>query len=65
MATREIILSAGAVHTPKLLMLSGVGDATHLAAFNQTVLVHSPGVGQNLQVHRHVYVYMWSNVTGM
>ena len=39
------------MHTPKLLLHSGVGDAGHLAAFNLTALVHSPGVGQNLQDH--------------
>lgn len=51
MAGHEVILCAGGVQTPKLLMLSGVGPAAHLAEFGIPVLVDSPGVGQNFHDH--------------
>ncbi|MEH2349741.1 MAG: GMC family oxidoreductase N-terminal domain-containing protein [Nostoc sp.] len=47
----EVILSAGAFDSPKLLMLSGIGDAEYLQALGIPVVVHLPGVGQNLQDH--------------
>jgi choline dehydrogenase len=47
----EVILSAGAFDSPKLLMLSGIGDAEQLQAMDIPVVVDSPGVGQNLQDH--------------
>ena len=50
----EIILSAGAVESPKLLELSGIGDSARLAALGITPLVHSPLVGENLREHRYV-----------
>ncbi|KAG7204867.1 hypothetical protein KM043_005267 [Ampulex compressa] len=50
-ARKEVILSAGAINTPQLLMLSGVGPSQHLQKLGIPVLVNSPGVGQNLQDH--------------
>lgn len=50
-AAREVILSAGAIDTPKLLQLSGVGDQTMLANHGVRVVRHAPAVGRNLQDH--------------
>lgn len=48
---REVILCGGAVNSPQLLMLSGIGPADHLHTFGIPVVVDLPGVGQNLQDH--------------
>ena len=58
-ATNEIILSAGAVNTPHLLMLSGIGEKAHLSKFNIQTIVNSPTVGKNLQDHV-VLTNVWS-----
>ncbi|WP_433705651.1 GMC family oxidoreductase [Paraburkholderia sacchari] len=50
-ATREVLLCGGAINTPQLLMLSGVGPAAQLAALGIGVRAHLPGVGANLQDH--------------
>ncbi|MGH4013911.1 MAG: GMC family oxidoreductase [Pseudonocardiaceae bacterium] len=50
-ARREVILSCGAIDTPKLLMLSGIGPAQHLRDVGVDVLLDAPGVGENLQDH--------------
>ncbi|KAL1841006.1 hypothetical protein VTK73DRAFT_3617 [Phialemonium thermophilum] len=51
LARREVILAAGAIHTPQVLQLSGIGPAQLLAAANITPVVDLPGVGQNFQDH--------------
>src|SRR5699024_10800586 len=48
---REVVVSAGAIDSPKLLMLSGIGPADHLREVGIDVRVDSPGVGSNLQDH--------------
>ncbi|XP_025837654.1 glucose dehydrogenase [FAD, quinone] isoform X1 [Agrilus planipennis] len=50
-ARKEVILAAGAINSPQLLMLSGVGPAEHLRKFDINVLKDAPGVGKNLQDH--------------
>src|SRR5262249_56446683 len=52
----HIILSAGAVGSPHLLMLSGVGPAGQLSSLGIPVVQDMPGVGQNLRDHPKVYV---------
>lgn len=51
LARKEVVLSAGAINTPQLLMLAGIGPAQHLAQMGIRVLRDVPGVGQNLQDH--------------
>jgi choline dehydrogenase len=51
LARREVILAGGAVNTPQLLMLSGIGPAEHLAEHGIRLVVDSPDVGANLQDH--------------
>ena len=55
-ARREVILSAGTLGSPQLLMLSGVGPAEHLRSLGIPVVRDLPGVGQNLQDHPRVAV---------
>ena len=50
-AAREVVLCAGAVNTPQLLMLSGIGDEKELSEFGIGVTHHSPEVGKNLLDH--------------
>jgi len=50
-ADGEVILSAGAVASPKILELSGIGDGARLADLGVAAVHHSPGVGENLQDH--------------
>jgi choline dehydrogenase len=52
----EIILSCGAIASPQLLMLSGVGPTDHLAGLGIPVVHHLPGVGENLRDHPMVIV---------
>ncbi len=55
-AGAEVILSASTINTPKLLMLSGIGPAAHLAQHGIEVLADRPGVGANLQDHLEIYM---------
>ena len=55
-ARREVILSAGALQSPKLLQLSGVGPAQHLRSLGLEVVVDSPDVGRNMREHRLLFI---------
>ncbi|PWJ13250.1 choline dehydrogenase [Jannaschia seohaensis] len=55
-AGEEVILAASAINSPKVLMLSGVGPAGHLAEHGIPLVADRPGVGANLQDHLEVYV---------
>jgi choline dehydrogenase len=52
--TGEVILSAGAIGSPHILQLSGIGDASDLQAAGIAPVVHLPGVGRNLQDHLQI-----------
>ncbi|MEH6696569.1 MAG: choline dehydrogenase [Hyphomonas sp.] len=56
LADKEVVLCAGAVQSPQILMLSGIGNPEHLDRFGIKATVKSPGVGQNLQDHLDVTV---------
>ncbi len=55
-AGREVIVAASAFNSPKLLLLSGIGDGDTLRELGIRPVVHRPGVGRNLQDHLEVYV---------
>ena len=55
-ASREVIVSAGAVQSPQLLELSGIGDKERLAEFGIASVAHLPGVGENCRDHLHTRV---------
>ncbi len=57
-ARREIILCAGSIHSPQLLMVSGIGDGEHLRSAGIELRHHLPGVGQNLHDHLASPVHM-------
>src|SRR5258708_38002654 len=50
-ARLEVVLSLGAIHTPKVLMQSGIGDEVELQRHGIPLVQHLPGVGQNFQDH--------------
>lgn len=58
LARREVIIAASSINSPKLLMLSGIGPAAHLAEHGINVAADRPGVGQNLQDHLELYIQM-------
>ncbi|KAK7819748.1 hypothetical protein U0070_012354 [Myodes glareolus] len=55
-ASEEVILSGGAINSPQLLLLSGIGNADDLKKLGIPVVCHLPGVGQNLQDHLEIYI---------
>ena len=59
-ARREVILCGGAINSPQLLMLSGIGDPTSLKKLGIDVIKDLPGVGKNLQDHARVFVSHFS-----
>jgi len=59
-AEREIVLAAGAVASPQLLLQSGIGDAAQLGALGIVPVHHLPGVGENL--HDHLFVFVQSRL---
>jgi choline dehydrogenase len=62
-ADREVIVAAGAIGSPQLLMLSGIGPADHLGEVGVQASVDLPGVGRNLQDHPYV-VCIWESKVG-
>ncbi|XP_026725137.1 glucose dehydrogenase [FAD, quinone]-like [Trichoplusia ni] len=60
-STHEVILSAGAVNSPQLLMLSGIGPKEHLRSKNITCVLDAPMVGQNLQDHLVVPITIYAD----
>lgn len=62
-AGREVILSLGAINTPKMLMLSGIGDEAQLKRHGIPVRQHLPGVGRNFQDHILLAGCCWEYVT--
>jgi choline dehydrogenase len=58
-ASGEVVLSAGAIQTPKILMLSGIGDRAELNRFGIATVSHLPGVGQNFQDHPIIGGGLW------
>ncbi|MES2434163.1 MAG: choline dehydrogenase [Pseudomonadota bacterium] len=55
-ASAEVIVSASSINSPKILMLSGIGDAAALRAHGIEVVADRPGVGANLQDHLEIYM---------
>ena len=53
-ASQEVLLCAGAINSPALLMKSGIGPSAHLKDCDLAIKVHLPGVGQNLQDHAKI-----------
>ncbi len=58
-AACEVVLSLGAIHSPKLLLQSGIGDEAELKRVGITLLQHLPGVGQNFQDHLLLNACLW------
>jgi choline dehydrogenase len=60
----ELILSLGAIQTPKVLMQSGIGDEAHLREFGIEIVQNIPGVGRNLQDHNLFAACVWQYPAG-
>ncbi|XP_047529741.1 ecdysone oxidase-like [Vanessa atalanta] len=63
-ANFEVILSAGSVNTPQLLMLSGIGPADHLLSKNISCIVNLPAVGRNLHDHSLIPIAIYGDEPG-
>ncbi|XP_042857444.1 oxygen-dependent choline dehydrogenase-like [Penaeus japonicus] len=63
-ARREVIVCSGAIGSPKLLLLSGVGPRSHLQQHRINVVADVPGVGKNFHDHINVYGLTWSVPAG-
>ncbi|SEN25342.1 choline dehydrogenase [Gemmobacter aquatilis] len=61
-AAREVVLAASSINTPKLLLLSGIGAASHLGSLGIPVVADRPGVGANLQDHLELYLQFASRL---
>ena len=61
-ARSEVILAASSINSPKLLLLSGIGDADQLRAHGIAVVADRPGVGANLQDHLEIYMQFASKL---
>jgi choline dehydrogenase len=61
-AASEVVLCTGAIHTPKILMLSGIGDERQLAQWAIPLVRHLPGVGRNFHDHILVAGCVWEYV---
>ncbi|EXK76027.1 hypothetical protein FOQG_19211 [Fusarium oxysporum f. sp. raphani 54005] len=59
-AKKEVILAAGAIHTPQILQVSGIGDSALLSSIDVPVVVDLPAVGQNF--HDHVFLAVVSTI---
>jgi choline dehydrogenase len=64
-ARREVIVTAGAIATPKLLLLSGIGPAADLRTLGVPIVADRPGVGSNLQDHTGIAVSAGTRVAGI
>ncbi|KAF9506431.1 GMC oxidoreductase [Hydnum rufescens UP504] len=62
-ATNEVILSGGAINSPQILLLSGIGDKAQLDKFDIPVVRHLPDVGKNLQDHTVLFNQCYVNST--
>jgi choline dehydrogenase len=58
-AGNEVVLSLGAINTPKVLMQSGIGDQSKLQRLGVPFVQHLPGVGQNFQDHFLIFGCIW------
>ncbi|XP_045448937.1 glucose dehydrogenase [FAD, quinone]-like [Melitaea cinxia] len=63
-ANIEVIISAGAINTPQLLMLSGIGPKGHLESKNISCVEDLPGVGKNLHDHNGIYIAVYGDEKG-